>query len=294
MHRHNLFWQIIKRMVATVFILYLILVVVGGGLGRKRNLPDLVYEDRPLIFAHRGVTSAAPENSLAAIRAAEEKGFPAIEVDVTRSRERHYFLFHDEEGARLLGLKGDVRQYSWQELRRRPLHHRGKPTGQYLLSLDEFFRQVKNRFVVYLDFKRNGEDRFDQIAAELDSLLRRHDLYDSVIVAEGHVPFVLYLEYRYPRIITCLQGFTPEAAYLYRILPRRLRPDYIASFYDWVDEDFLGWLHRTGMIDRYIAYGVTEENFSRVKEMGIRHYIVDYGPFLDSVLVETQVSKRLD
>jgi hypothetical protein len=46
-------------------------------------------------IAHRGHSSAAPENTLAAFRAAIEAGADGAECDVYRSADGVIFLFHD-------------------------------------------------------------------------------------------------------------------------------------------------------------------------------------------------------
>jgi glycerophosphoryl diester phosphodiesterase len=48
-----------------------------------------------LVFSHRGVTSRAPENTIAAFRAAVELGVDGIETDVRRSRDGELVIYHD-------------------------------------------------------------------------------------------------------------------------------------------------------------------------------------------------------
>lgn len=55
---------------------------------------------RPRVVAHRGASDIAPENTLAAIRAAVHVGADAVEIDVQRTRDGVPVLFHDENLAR--------------------------------------------------------------------------------------------------------------------------------------------------------------------------------------------------
>ncbi|MFO0873523.1 MAG: glycerophosphodiester phosphodiesterase family protein [Phycisphaerales bacterium] len=60
--------------------------------------------DRPLhveLTAHRGASTAAPENTIAAIRAAIELGADRVEVDVMRSGDGAVVLMHDTDLRRL-------------------------------------------------------------------------------------------------------------------------------------------------------------------------------------------------
>jgi len=52
---------------------------------------------RPLVIAHRGATSAGPENSLAALAAVTASGADGVEIDVRATRDGELFLWHDEQ-----------------------------------------------------------------------------------------------------------------------------------------------------------------------------------------------------
>ncbi len=58
--------------------------------GLARGLPR-----RPLTLAHRGASVAAPENTLAAVRAAAAQGADMVEVDVRRTSDGALVLVHD-------------------------------------------------------------------------------------------------------------------------------------------------------------------------------------------------------
>lgn len=62
--------------------------LIPGGL-------SLILCASPLVVAHRGFSSLAPENTLAAFRAALEVGAPAAECDVYRTADGHVVLLHD-------------------------------------------------------------------------------------------------------------------------------------------------------------------------------------------------------
>jgi glycerophosphoryl diester phosphodiesterase len=49
----------------------------------------------PIIFAHRGASAHAPENTLAAFELAVKQGAPAIEFDVKLTSDRQVIIFHD-------------------------------------------------------------------------------------------------------------------------------------------------------------------------------------------------------
>lgn len=82
--------------------------------GAKRPLEDF----SGLLIAHRGLYkngSPAPENSLAAFRAAREAGY-GVELDVQLTRDHQLIVFHDGSLKRVCGVDGFVRYWSYSEL----------------------------------------------------------------------------------------------------------------------------------------------------------------------------------
>ncbi len=71
-----------------------------------RRLPLLPDFPRPLLFAHRGVSSLAPENTWASFRLARELGIPGVELDLHLSADGKLLVFHDHFTGRLAGAEG--------------------------------------------------------------------------------------------------------------------------------------------------------------------------------------------
>lgn len=72
----------------------------------------------PLIYAHRGASGHAPENTMAAFRLAVEEGAEGIELDVQLSADRQVVVIHDETLDRTTDGLGPVNSRTWEELRR--------------------------------------------------------------------------------------------------------------------------------------------------------------------------------
>lgn len=70
----------------------------------------------PIAFAHRGGTSAAPENSLRAFADAVELGFTYLETDVHATSDGVLVAFHDNDLERTCGEKRAIATSTWAEL----------------------------------------------------------------------------------------------------------------------------------------------------------------------------------
>ena len=70
----------------------------------------------PRLFAHRGASGEAPENTLAAFQRAATLGVVYMELDVHLSRDGQVVVIHDETLERTTNGHGLVRQHSLAEL----------------------------------------------------------------------------------------------------------------------------------------------------------------------------------
>src|SRR3954471_16954062 len=73
--------------------------------------------NRPLVYAHRGASADAPENTLAAFRLALEQRADGIELDAQRCASGEVVVVHDESWLRTTGHAGLVTRTPWSTLR---------------------------------------------------------------------------------------------------------------------------------------------------------------------------------
>lgn len=70
----------------------------------------------PIIFAHRGASAHAPENTMAAFRLARKMNSQGLELDVQLTSDGVPVVIHDESLQRTTGVEGQVANFSWEEL----------------------------------------------------------------------------------------------------------------------------------------------------------------------------------
>jgi glycerophosphoryl diester phosphodiesterase len=78
--------------------------------------PVFKGQKQPLIFAHRGASAHAPENTLAAFSKAYESGADGIELDIQMSSDQEIFVFHDYTLKRICAVDRPLDQMTAEEL----------------------------------------------------------------------------------------------------------------------------------------------------------------------------------
>ncbi|MEZ4267220.1 MAG: glycerophosphodiester phosphodiesterase family protein [Myxococcota bacterium] len=167
---------------------------------------------RGAIFAHRAQTGGAapaPENTLAAIRAAAQAGVRAVEVDVRLSADGRAVLMHDDTLDRTTDGAGPVSERTLADLRALSADAGiADYAGEPVPTLDEAVALARALGLwLELDVK-NVETSV--VAEEIATVLARHDAFATTF-ASSFYPQVLYaVRSREPRVITAL-AIRPDA-----------------------------------------------------------------------------------
>jgi glycerophosphoryl diester phosphodiesterase len=69
------------------------------------------------VYAHRGGMARAPENTMAAFKAAFSAGAGAIECDIRRTADGQFVAFHDTAAKRVCGRDWQISQTQWSHLK---------------------------------------------------------------------------------------------------------------------------------------------------------------------------------
>jgi len=83
----------------------------------KRNF-KYFNRKNPLLFAHRGYSSRAPENTLPAFALAREEGIPGVELDVHLCATGEVVVIHDDKVDRTTDGTGEVSELTLDEIKK--------------------------------------------------------------------------------------------------------------------------------------------------------------------------------
>ena len=225
---------IIFAVIAVLLVLYALAVK-----GRKGH--PALEALRGWSYAHRGLHKAGvPENSMAAFRAALEKGY-GIELDIHLLKDGNLAVIHDHSLIRTTGAEGVVEDLTTQQL------------GEYKLEGTQetipTFRQVLDLFdgkaPMIVELKANG-NHVKLVDAAVEML---HDYKGTYCIESFDPRCIHYLKKHYPHIVRGqlsenflkIKGELPW--YLKLLLTLQLenfliRPDFVA--YKFADRKNLG------------------------------------------------------
>jgi glycerophosphoryl diester phosphodiesterase len=77
-------------------------------------LPD---RPRPLLFAHRGCSSLAPENTMASFKLAKQFGLPGIELDIHLCASGELVIAHDDNFKRTSNDPRNIEELTYEEIK---------------------------------------------------------------------------------------------------------------------------------------------------------------------------------
>ena len=136
----------------------------------------------PFIFAHRGASAHAPENTLAAFKLALEQNADGIELDVKLSSDGHVVVIHDPTVDRTTGAKGRVKDMSLADLR-------GLNAGSFfsqnfsherIPTLEEVFETMGKRLFINVELTNYNSPR-DHLVETACMLVKKFNLQKHVM-----------------------------------------------------------------------------------------------------------------
>lgn len=117
------------------------------------------FADIPLLISHRGESSDAPENTMAAFRLSRERGIDGFECDVYLTADKRVVCLHDKNLKRTTGLDKGIKQAKWPEISKLSAGRwKGeKFAGQGVPLLSEILTLAQEGFLIYVEVKDGVE-----------------------------------------------------------------------------------------------------------------------------------------
>ncbi len=237
--------------------------------------PDL---PRPVIIAHRGDKTHAPENTMAAFKLAAENGADAIEFDVKLTADERVIVIHDPTVDRTTNGTGRISRLpfaavgeldagAWfsEEFR-----------GERIPTLEEVFETVGKRLYMNIELT-NYATPFDNLVPKVVDLVIKHGLQYRMLFSSffaRNLRMTRSLLPEVPRGLLCMRGALGLWGRSFT-----WRGDYFSLHPYWTDID-------PGLVNRVQAAGKCIYAWTVNPEEGLKA-MIGYG--VDAIITDDPV-----
>lgn len=209
----------------------------------------------PLIFAHRGMSAYAPENTLAAFKMAFDAGADGIELDVRLTADDEIIVFHDNSLHRITGINKKVNETTLAELKTFDAGTWFNPSysKEKIPSLREVFEIVDQDKLINIELKGSSLLLVDKVI----NLIKEFNNHSQLIVSAFNSNFLRKTKSQMPELQIGLLALPSLAGLWHRkVTNYNLKPNAIHAFYRDVNAKMINNAHAKGQ--RVHAYTVND------------------------------------
>jgi glycerophosphoryl diester phosphodiesterase len=202
----------------------------------------------PILFAHRGASAHAPENTLAAFQLAAEHFADAIELDAKLSSDGVVVVMHDATVKRTTGGDGRVSHKTLAQLKAYDAGSwfSAQYAGERIPTLDEVFEHMGRRLLINVELT-NYTSPNDALVDGVVELVRKHQLEEWVIFSSFHPVNLLKARRLLPEVPVAVLALEGKAGALSRSrVGRWISPHFIHPYVSDVNHDWLEKQHAYG------------------------------------------------
>ena len=173
--------KIIKRILVLILTIILIVVMyrINKGYIDYKFVYDLYYE----VTAHRGASSYAPENTMAAFKKANEIGVDYIELDVHQTKDGILYVMHDNNLVRTTELNKTSQSVLWEEIMDLPIKSQFDEYQEEKIPLfeDIIVWAKENNVKLNIELKPNAKDEL--LPDRVIEILHKYNYTNCVIAS---------------------------------------------------------------------------------------------------------------
>lgn len=234
---------------------------------------------KPLIFAHRGASAYAPENTLSAFLLAAEQRADGIEFDVKVTRDGRVIVLHDQTLDRTTSGTGNLKNLYFDDLRKLNAGKKypDKYPNEKIPTLEEVFEAVGGKLSINIEltnYATPNDDLIEKVAGVLSNLKDRSNVMFSSF-NWGNLRKARNLCPDIPCGLLVMPGITgwPSLSFLAKNVPHEALHPYFAD----VKEKTVMKMHQQGK--KLNVWTVNEpREMLRLKGLGVDMVMTDDPP----------------
>ena len=146
------------------------------------TISSIQLEDHTKITAHRGASASAPDNTMAAIRAAIAERADWVEIDVQETVEGEVVVFHDSDFKKVSGDGLKIWNATREDLNRLDIGSwfSAEFQAERVPTLEEVLLQCKGQVGVNIELKYYGHDV--QLEERVIKLVETHGVQSQIVI----------------------------------------------------------------------------------------------------------------
>lgn len=246
---------------------------------------------KTLVWAHRGASGYAPENTLEAFQKAIDMKADGIELDVQMTKDGKLVIIHDKSVNRVSDGKGWVKDLTFDEIRKFNFNKKFPEYGKVQIpTLEEVYELVKKTdLLINVEIKSNIIF-YENIEEKVMELTNRMGLRDRVLYSSFNHYSILKVKELDPEVpvgFLYMDGYIDMPEYAKKYGVEALHP----ALYNLQYPDFIRKCKEYNILIR--AWTVNEEQYMRLLcENGIEGMITNYPDLGLKIAKEYEERKR--
>ena len=156
----------------------------------------------PIVTAHRGYSSAAPENTLAAFQAAIDSGSERAELDVQMTKDGVVMVTHDTSLRRCTGRNANIYDLTYDEVRRLSAGRwfASRFAGEKIPTLEEVLALCKGKIQLNVEIKPHAAT--PDLERETVRILEEYGFADDCVITSQSYETLCKVKETAPEIST--------------------------------------------------------------------------------------------
>ncbi len=172
---------------------------------------------QPVIFAHRGASKYAPENTMAAFRLALQQGAEAIELDAKLSADGEVVVIHDLTVDRTTNAKGLVSEFRASDFQKMDAggHFSEQYRGEAVPTLRQVFEELGEKVYINVELTNYATPR-DSLPEKVAQLVKEYHLEEWVLFSSFNPVNLLRIKRLLPECPLAILALEGSAGWLAR------------------------------------------------------------------------------
>lgn len=221
------------------------------------------------ITAHRGSSSGAPENTMAALEKAVEEMADRAEIDVQETADGVIVLCHDTSLKRVAGINKKVSDLTLEQIKKLDVGSwfSSEYQGEQIPTLEEVMEYAKGKIDLNIEIKNLGNS--SGLPEKVTELVEKHEMQEQCVITSTNRFYLKRVKDVNPEIRT---GYIISAAYGNFYSDEFI--DLISIRSSFVTERMIESAHEAGKaVHAWTVNGKVE--MERLKQLGVDDMITD-------------------